>query len=405
MSDNVTAMITANTFYGARHALETLSQLIVYDNVNNEISMVGSAAISDAPRFKYRGVMLDTARNFIPIRGIKRTIEGMAMVKLNTFHWHISDSQSFPFVVESQPELATIGAYAPDKIYTNADVQDVVDFARIRGIRVLPEFDAPAHVGEGWQNKNLTTCFGYQPWVNFCAQPPCGQLDPSKAEVYNVLEDIFREMIESFQQPDMFHMGGDEVSFSCWNTSTSLQEWMIAQDWGLTSSDFVKAWGYFQSTALARLDKVHDKKVPIVLWMSTLTDEPYLLENLDKDRYIIQVWSNEFDPRYQTILASGFKMIVSNFDTHYLDCGFSGWVNSGNNWCSPYHGWQKIYDFKMESIAGSYIDQIYGAETPLWTEQTDEQALDSRIWPRAAALAERLWSGKYFEFIAQAKTS
>lgn len=189
-------------------------------------------------------------------------------------------------------------------------------------------------------------------------------------------------------------MGGDEVSFSCWNTSESLKTWMTGQDWDLGSSGFVKSWGHFQSSALARLDKLTEKRLPIILWMSTLTDEPNLIEHLDKDRYIIQVWSYAVDPRYQTILENGFKMIVSNYDMHYLDCGFSGWVDDGHNWCSPYHGWQKIYDFTMESIGGQYIDQILGAESPLWTEQTDDQALDSRIWPRAAALAERLWTSK-----------
>jgi hexosaminidase len=160
-----------------------------------------------------------------------------------------------------------------------------------------------------------------------------GQLDPSKDEVYNVLEDIYREMIEHSGYPDVFHMGGDEVSVGCWNTSKSLQDWMMKKKgWNLEESDFMKLWGYFQENALERLDKVNFKKVPIILWTSRLTEEPFLTQYLNKDRYIIQIWTKGDDPKVQTILEKGFKMIVSNYDALYLDCGFAGWVTSGVNW-------------------------------------------------------------------------
>lgn len=393
-SDNgIHVLITASNFYGARNALETLSQLIVYDNIRNEILIVGSGEIEDEPKFKYRGILLDTSRNYISVDGIKRTIEGMAMVKLNTFHWHITDSQSFPFVMKSQPELSELGAYSPEKVYTQADIEDVVQFAKIRGVRVLPEFDAPAHVGEGWQKKDLITCFNIQPWQKYCAEPPCGQLDPSKDQVYDVLEDIYREMLEYFSYPDLFHMGGDEVNVDCWNTSVPLQNWMLNRGWNLTESDFMKLWGHFQDNALERLDKVNSQKVPIIMWTSRLTEEPFLTKYLNKDRYIIQIWTKGNDPQVQTLLQNGYKLIISNYDALYLDCGFGAWVTEGNNWCSPYIGWQKVYDNRMETVAGDvFVNQIYGAEAALWTEQTDELSLDSRLWPRASALAERLWS-------------
>lgn len=155
---------------------------------------------------------------------------------------------------------------------------------------MLPEFDAPAHVGEGWQKKNLTACFNEQPWNRYCVEPPCGQLDPSRDELYDVLEDIYREMLAMFRYPDVFHMGGDEVSHTCWNTSETIKQWMTKKGWGrLAEDDFMKLWGHFQSNAMERLDRVSKEKTPIIMWTSRLTDVPYVQQYLDVKRYIIQV--------------------------------------------------------------------------------------------------------------------
>lgn len=107
--------------------------------------------------------------------------------------------------------------------------------------------------------------------------------------MYDILEDIYREMYDAFRKPDIFHMGGDEVSHACWNSSEEIQEWMLKQGWQLKEEDFMKLWGHFQDNALERLDKVIGKKVPIIMWTSHLTDVPYVEKYLDKERYIIQV--------------------------------------------------------------------------------------------------------------------
>lgn len=157
----------------------------------------------------------------------------------------------------------------------------------------MPEFDAPAHVGEGWEKKGVTSCFNAQPWQNFCVEPPCGQLDPTKDKMFDILQDVYNEMFELFKQPDVFHMGGDEVSHACWNSSTEIQDWMKAKGWGLEEADFMKLWGHFQDNALTRVDRAANQQVPIIMWTSRLTDVPYVDTYLNKDRYIIQVchWS------------------------------------------------------------------------------------------------------------------
>lgn len=225
-----------------------------------------------------------------------------------------------------------------------------------------------------------------------------GQLDPTKDKVYDVLEDIYRGMIDSFDPP-AFHMGGDEIFFSCWNSSESLQQWMLARGWELVESDFLKLWGYFQEKAQERLDKVSNGNLPIILWTSELTEEPYASQYLDKSRYIFQVWATRDDPIIKNLLDDGYRIIISNHDALYLDCGYGSWASDDPIWCSPYHEWQKIYQIDLRQMGGSRMDQIYGAEATIWSESIDEFNLDSRLWPRASALAERLWSGEFSNLI------
>lgn len=389
----VNATITADNYFGARHGLETLGQLIIYDDIRKEMQIVRDVSITDKPAYPYRGISLDTARNYFTVDSIKRTIEGMASSKLNTFHWHITDSQSFPFVSKSNPNLSKLGAYTPTKIYTPENIRDIIDYARVRGIRVLPEFDAPAHVGEGWQDTGLVACFNAQPWKDFCVEPPCGQLDPTKPELYDILEGIYGDMLELFK-PDMFHMGGDEVSLSCWNHTENIVAYMTEnKKWGRTESDFMRLWNVFQSQALNRLEKKAGKKLPIIMWTSTLTKAEYVETYLPKENYIIQIWTPGFDPVVKQLLDKDYRLILSNYDALYFDCGFEGWVTGGNNWCAPYIGWQKVYDNLPGHIAGPVKKKnVLGSEAALWSEQVDDTTVDSRLWPRAAAMAETLWS-------------
>lgn len=389
--DKINATITANTFFGVRHGLESLSQLIVYDDIRNHLLMVRDVTINDKPVYPYRGILLDTARNYYSIDSIKSTIEAMSAVKLNTFHWHITDSQSFPFVSERRPNLSKFGALTPSKIYTKQQIREVVEFGLERGVRVLPEFDAPAHVGEGWQDTGLTVCFKAEPWATYCVEPPCGQLDPTKEELYNYLEDIYSDMADVFNT-DIFHMGGDEVSERCWNSSQEIQTFMIQNRWGLDKSSFLKLWNYFQKKAQDRAYKAFGKKLPLILWTSTLTEFTHVEDFLDKNDYIIQVWTTGTDPQIKGLLEKGYRLIMSNYDALYFDCGFGAWVGTGNNWCSPYIGWQKVYENSPAEMAGEYKDQVLGGEAALWSEQADSASLAGRLWPRAAALAERLWA-------------
>lgn len=392
------ATITAKSYFGARHALETLSQMIVFDDLRNEIQIPSEISIVDGPVYPYRGLLLDTSRNFVDKSTILRTIDGMAMSKLNTLHWHITDSHSFPYVSKTWPLFSKLGAYSFDKIYDHDDVKEIVEYGLIRGVRILPEFDAPAHVGEGWQwvGNDSVVCFKAEPWKNYCVEPPCGQLNPTTDKVYEVLEGLYKDMISDFQ-PDLFHMGGDEVNINCWRSSEAITNWMQKQKWDLSDSSFYMLWNYFQVNALNKLTIANNRKeIPVILWTSGLTKEENI-KHLNSSTYIIQIWTSKDDSTINTLLQNNFKVIFSNYDALYLDCGFSAWVGEGNNWCSPYKGWQVVYDNSPLQIIKSHgyankRNLVLGGEAALWTEQADSASVDAKIWPRAAALGERLWS-------------
>ncbi|XP_014206316.1 chitooligosaccharidolytic beta-N-acetylglucosaminidase [Copidosoma floridanum] len=394
------AEIDSSSYFGARHALETLSQLIVHDDLYDNFKIPGGVLIKDGPAYPYRGILLDTARNFMDKPSILRTIDAMAMSKMNTFHWHITDSQSFPYVSRSLPKMSKYGAYAPSKVYTEEDVKEIVRFGLLRGVRILPEFDAPAHVGEGWQwvGHNATVCLKAKPWQDYCVEPPCGQLNPTSDKVYEILESIFTDMLRDFQ-PDFFHMGGDEVNINCWNSSDAIRDWMADQGWDASESSFYRLWGHFQARAYEKLAKANGgKELGAVLWTSGLTSEENLLKYLDPKKYIVQIWTTGADATIGRLIKNKFRIILSNYDALYMDCGFGAWVGEGNNWCSPYIGWQKVYEnapMKILQNQGFSREQkplVLGGEAALWSEQVDSTSVDSRLWPRSAALAERLWS-------------
>ncbi|ENN83573.1 hypothetical protein YQE_00072, partial [Dendroctonus ponderosae] len=175
-------------------------------------------------------------------------------------------------------------------------------------------------------------------------------------------------------------MGGDEVNVACWNITSNLTAWMVDEmGWGLSKSDFQeKVWPYFQNESAQRLYKQAGAQIPIILWSSDLTALDNVTSILPPEDYIIQIWDSADSSSIQTLLSQNYSVILSNYDGLYLDCGFAGWVTNGTNWCSPYKG--------------TSVAQVLGGETVLWTEEAESDTVDSRLWPRAAAFAETLWS-------------
>lgn len=398
-----TAYIVAETYFGARHAMETLSQLITWDELSNSLVMIQNAHIEDTPVFAHRGFSIDTSRNYVEISLLKRIIDGLSYNKLNVLHWHITDSNSFPFVSSREPLMAIYGAHSARQVYQSADIQELVHYAQVRGVKIIPEVDAPSHVGAGWDwgpiygMGDLLLCFDIQPWDDYCYQPPCGFFNPINDKVYTVLGNIYKDMADLFQN-DMFHMGGDEVKMKCWNETESITQWLADKGWDKEPEPLLKLWSHYQNQSLAKLDEAYGNTQPVILWNSDLTAKGHATSYLDRNRYIIQFWDRWNDTTLKNLYEDGYKLIISNYDALYLDCGFSGWVGEAlNNWCGPYIGWKKIYENSPKAMIENFglvynKDQFLGGEAALWAEQSKGLALEGKIWPRLSALAERLWT-------------
>ncbi|CAO3637158.1 unnamed protein product [Cunninghamella blakesleeana] len=394
------AILTSNTWVGALRGLETFSQLVTTDPKNDHQLIVHGATIEDSPSYGHRGISLDTSRNYLSVKDIFRTIDAMSYNKMNVLHWHATDSQSWPLVFKSHPELSKNGAYSSKEIYSPKDVQTILKYAESRGVRVILELDMPAHTASiGESHPDVMACL-YDWWGPLAAEPPAGQLNPLSKKGNQLVRELIKEATSIF--PDsLYHTGGDEINAKCWTDNKEIAAYLKKHD--QTAFELWADW----SRDLFDFVKTKTKKRPIV-WEDPLREGG----KFDKD-LIVQSWIAP--PSNYTSL--GHDVIVSNADYFYLDCGHGGWVGEderyispeqketptdtfnyggvGGSWCAPYKTWQRIYSFDLTHGVKDTPGKVLGVELALWAEQSGPTVLDSKLWPRSAAAAEITWSGSY----------
>ncbi|KAI9496501.1 glycoside hydrolase superfamily [Zychaea mexicana] len=393
------ATLTAETWVGALRGLETFSQLVIAGDDDKLVAH--TVSITDAPSYPHRGVSFDTSRNYFPVDDLLRLLDAMSYNKMNAFHWHATDAQSWPLVSKSHPELSKNGAYSASEIYGPRDVQRVLDHAESLGIRVVLEIDMPAHTGviaETYPDYII----GYEEfWAKYAAQPPAGQIDLINEDAWNLVKDLVKEGTEAF--PDSFyHTGGDEISTACYELSEDIVNY--TKEHNMTTFEL---WFEWTNKLVDYVAKDLGKR-PVV-WEDPIRDGGSLPENV-----VVQVWTAP----PQNYTSIGHDVIVSNSDYFYLDCGNGGWVGNdpryisptqqatpddtfnyggtGGSWCAPYHTWQRMYSFDMTyGIPDDSPGKIIGGEVAMWNEQGGPTVLDSKLWPRSSAAAEVWWSGSY----------
>jgi hexosaminidase len=352
------ARLKAASIEGALHGLETFAQLIEPGAGGFQVPALH---IEDRPRFPWRGLLLDVARHWMPITVVKRNLDAMAAVKLNVFHWHLSDDQGFRVESRRFPRLQELGS--DGLYYTQAEIREVVAYARDRGIRVLPEFDMPGHV-TSWLvgYPELASAPGpYEVERHFGGFD--GAMDPTREETYEFLDSFLGEITPLF--PDaFFHIGGDEVNGNQWNQSAAIQAFARAHHLDGT----IGIQTYFNQRVQAILEK----------YGKTMVGWDEILHEGLAPGTVIQTWRGQ--AALADSVSKGYRGVLSW--GYYLDR------------LRPAR-----YHYAIDPLGGAAAQlkpeeaaRILGGEACMWGELVDAENVDSRIWPRTAVIAERLWS-------------
>ncbi|XP_008275047.1 beta-hexosaminidase subunit alpha isoform X2 [Stegastes partitus] len=359
------ASLKAETVWGALRGLETLSQLVYQDDFGSYF--VNKTDIEDFPRFQFRGILLDTSRHYLPVQAILKTLDAMAYSKFNVFHWHIVDDPSFPYQSRTFPMLSSKGAFHPmTHIYTQSDVRRVISYARMRGIRVLPEFDSPGHTkswGQG-QPDLLTPCYkGGIPSGTF------GPVNPALPSTYQFMAALFKEVSSVF--PDSYiHLGGDEVDFSCWKSNPYVRAFMQKMGFG---SDFTKLEAFYMEKIVNITSALNKTSI---VWQDVF-DYHERRSSLS----VVEVWREGcYLCEVRRVVKAGLRVILAS--PWYLDQP------------GPTHNWARYYTVWPLAFKGTEEQKklVIGGEVCMWGEYVDATNLTPRLWPRASAAAERLWS-------------
>jgi len=350
------AKLNAPNPLGVLHGLETFLQLVT---VTPSGFSVPALSIHDQPRFVWRGTLIDVGRHFIPIDVLKRNIDGMAAVKLNVLHWHLYDSEGFRIESKRFPKLQEDGS--DGRYYTQEEIREFIAYAHDRGVRIMPEFEMPGH--------SRSMYVGYPELASgpgpYKMEPgaPDAEMDPTREETYKFLDKFLEEMAGLFPD-EYFHIGGDEVAGKEWEVNPKIQAFM--REHGMKNKQDLQA--YFNQ----RLQKIVAKHHKIMVgWDEVL--HPDLPKSV-----VVQSWRGQ--ESLATAAKQGYRGMLSF--GYYLDLM---WPASRHYAVEPLSG-------EGASLNAEEKARILGGESCMWSEFITPENIDSRIWPRNAAIAERLWS-------------
>ncbi len=351
------AQLIAPTALGTLHGLQTFLQLVA---ITPSGFAVPAVSIKDEPRFPWRGLLIDVSRHFIPIDVLKRNIDGMAAVKMNVLHWHLSDDQGFRVESKKFPKLTEMGSEG--KFYTQAEIRDLIAYAHDRGIRVVPEFDTPGH-SRSWFVGYPELASNPGPFTVETENGAQSVTDPTREETYKFMDKFVDEMGKLF--PDQFfHIGGDEVDGKYWDTNPKIQAFKQAH--GMKTNADLQAY-YNQ-----RLEKILAKHHKIMMgWDEIL--HPELPKTI-----VVQSWRGQ--QSLATAAQQGYRGLLSY--GYYLDLM---WPAARHYAVDPMTGAAATLTPEQKKL-------ILGGESCQWAEWVTPENIDSHIWPRNAAIAERLWS-------------
>ena len=355
--------IIATEPLGAMRGLETFLQLVT---IGPSGFSAPTVEIDDHPRFGWRGLSLDVSRHFIGVDGIKRTIDGLAAVKMNVLHWHLSDDQGFRIESKKYPRLQEKGS--DGQFYTQSEVRDIIAYARDRGVRVVPEFDIPGHATSwfpGYPSLASGPATGKAPY-QIVREPGVltATMDPTKESTYRFLDGFIGEMTKLFPD-DYFHIGGDEVSpRGEWYHNAHIAAFMKKNH----LANFPALQAYFNKRVLKIVTK-HGKHMEG--W------DEILHPDLPKSS-MIQSWRGK--KSLAEAARQGYSGILSA--GYYLDLMDSA---------AKHYAVDPLKD-ETAGLSDEEKKRVLGGEAAMWEELATMENIDVKLWPRLAAIAERFWS-------------
>jgi hexosaminidase len=352
------ARLKASTPVGVLRGIETFLQLLRQES---EGFCIPAVRIQDEPRFLWRGLLIDVCRHWMPSEVIKRNLDAMAAVKMNVLHWHLSEDQGFRVECKTFPKLHQMGS--DGNYYTQEQIKEILEYARDRGIRVVPEFDMPGHTTSWFVGyPELASAPGpYQIERHWGVFDPC--MDPSREEIYAFLDSFLQEMTQLFPD-EYFHIGGDEVNGKHWNSNPEIGS--FKREHGMKDNHDLQT--YFNKKIQSILAKYGKKMIG---WDEIL--HPDLPKNI-----VVQSWRGQESlakaarEGYMGILSSGYYL------DHILPASRHYQVDP--------------LDKAAAELTDEQKARILGGEACMWGEFVTPETIDSRIWPRAACIAEGFWS-------------
>ena len=393
--------IEASTETGAIFGFQSLYQLMNL-NLKNGVVKLQNQVIKDSPRFKYRGMHLDVGRHMYPVAFIKKYVDGLAMLKFNNFHWHLTEDQGWRIEIEKYPELNNIGSYRDSTLighytdkpwqfdktryggyYTKKEIKEVVRYAQERGINVIPEIEMPGHSQAAVSSYPEFGCTGEQVGV----APLWGvfkEIYCSKNETFDFLEDIIDEVVELF--PGKYiHIGGDEAPKTNWKACGNCQN--------VINREELKDEHELQSYFITRMEKyINSKGKQIIGW-----DE--ILEGGLAPNATVMSWRG---------VSGGIEAAKMNHEvimtpnaTCYLDHYQAKDTANEPLAIGGYTPIEEIYNYEPipDELDESLHKYIIGAQGNVWTEyMKTSDHVEYMVFPRIFALSEVVWAKDKLSF-------
>ncbi|CAD8134243.1 unnamed protein product [Paramecium octaurelia] len=367
IDEKLNVNINAPNHWALARAIDTVNQL----TENNEVENL-PLKIYDEPAYVYRGVMVDTARHFLPLKILERTVDALVINKMNVLHWHITDDESFPLLLTNYSQITNTSKHWDTAYFTKSDVSYIIEYASIRGVQIIPEIDSPAHAQSWGRSPELAEM------VITCGSTikQYGQFDPTMELTYEVLKSVMQDFNDMFAKVQFIHFGGDEASNSCFDQRPSIKQFM--NEHGIAT--YFDLQVYYRQRQKDIWKNVVKSSKRVAYWYNKQDQLPA------EDDDIIHWWG--LTSQLVDVKNRKNDFILSDYHPLYLDVGVG---NAFGNSYDAYQTWKDVYKWSPVPPEG-FQGNILGGEAPLWGETNNQNTHFQKMFLRSSILGDTLWN-------------